>query len=110
MGLEVELEMLWVEKLSKAVGSAGLEFMRTVGSWKYEFTSYWTVGDGAKGMDGTGQRRGAASQFLRVLFPKWLHPESLSSFQPYSHSTWYPRYRGCSPHYVLLGAMQADVG
>lgn len=46
MGLEVELEMLWVERLSKAVGSAGLEFMRTVGSWKYEFTSYWTVGDG----------------------------------------------------------------
>lgn len=46
MGLEVELEMLWVEKLSKAVGSVGLEFMRTVGSWKYGFMSYWTVGDG----------------------------------------------------------------
>ena len=45
MGLEVEFGMLGVEKLSKAVGRAGLEFMRTVASWKYGFRSYWTVGD-----------------------------------------------------------------
>ena len=44
--MEVEFGMLGVEKLSKAVGRVGLEFMRTVASWKYGFMSYWTVGDG----------------------------------------------------------------